>query len=272
MKNSVRFSIITPNFNGDRFLEQTLTSVLRQRDDGVELEYIVVDGNSSDASHAIFDSYAAGIDTLVIEDDTGPANAINKGLALATGDIVAWLNADDIYLPGTLQRVEQAYAGRPHSAMYFGGCQIVGEYGEEIRSGITRFKELFYPVSSRFTFQCINYLSQPSLFFSRRAYESGGPIREDMVAAWDYEFFLRLWHAGDATYVHGGPLAAFRWHEQSISGQNYAVQFQEEFEAARADAGRFSLQTVCHFFVRWAIVGIYSLMARSRRRKGSGKL
>jgi len=262
----MRFSIITPNYNGDRFLEQTLTSVIPQRNGDVDLEYIVIDGNSTDRSHEILDAYAADITTLILEEDTGPANAINKGLALATGDVIAWLNADDLYYPGTLQRVQQAMQSNPDAVICFGGCTIIDEYGQGIRSSITRFKEFFYPFSSRFTFHCINYFSQPALFFSRKAYDTAGPLREDMVAAWDYEFFLRLWHAGGTVRVSGMPLSTFRWHDQSISGQHFLTQFREEYEAARTDAGRFSLQTFCHFFVRWGIVGIYSIMESSRNR------
>lgn len=263
----MKFSIITPNFNGDKFLEQTLKSVISQRDDGIEVEYIVVDGNSTDQSHAILQQYATDISTLLIEEDTGPANAINKGFALATGDVIAWLNADDLYYPGTLRRVQQAMNRDPNAAICFGGCTIIDEQGHESRSTISRIKEMFYPLSSRFVFQCINYLSQPAVFFHRRALEQAGPLREDMVGAWDYELFLRLWQAGHSCNIKGSPIAAFRWHEQSISGQNFGVQFKEEYEAARDDAGRFSLQSFAHFFVRWGIVGIYSLMARSRSKK-----
>ena len=262
----MRFSIITPNYNGDHFLEQTIRSVISQRSNDVELEYIVVDGNSTDGSHAILDRYAEDTATVIIEEDSGPANAINKGFARATGDVVAWLNSDDIYYPQTLERVRQAMELRPDAACCFGGCRIIDEQGQEMRSGITRFKEFFYPFSCRFTFQCINYLSQPALFFSRRAFDQAGALREDMVAAWDYEYILRIWHAGGSVQIPGEPLAAFRWHEQSISGRFFAVQFREEYEAVRADAGRCSLQTFCHFFVRWGIVGMYSLMASSRKR------
>ncbi|WP_420208613.1 glycosyltransferase family 2 protein [Candidatus Electronema sp. JC] len=259
----MRFSIITPNYNGGRFLEQTLASVTAQTDVG--LEYIVVDGGSADDSHAIIARHADKIAKTIIEKDTGPANAINKGLAAATGDVLAWLNADDIYYPGALRRVREIFEQRPDAAICFGGCPIVDAQGQEIRAAITRFKESFYPVSSRFTYQCINYLSQPALFFRRSAFEQAGPLREDMTAAWDYEFILRLWRSGGAARVPGGPLAAFRWHEQSISSQHFARQFQEEYEAARADAGRLAPQTLIHFFVRWGIVGIYSLMARRRK-------
>ncbi|MCI5146594.1 MAG: glycosyltransferase, partial [Candidatus Electrothrix sp. AR3] len=154
----MRFSIITPNYNGERFLEQTLTSVLNQVGKGIELEYIVVDGGSTDQSHAILKKYADDITHTIIENDAGPADAINKGFALASGEVIAWLNADDLYYPGTLQRVQRAMERTPKAAFWFGGCPIFNEQDEEIRTGITWFKEFFYPFSSHFTYQCLNYL------------------------------------------------------------------------------------------------------------------
>ena len=266
----MRFSIITPNYNGARFLEQTIESVFAQRK-FVDLDYILVDGGSTDGSHAIIDRYRADISCCIIERDSGPAEAINKGLKLARGDIVAWLNADDVYFPRTLARVRDAFAVAPHSSMCFGGCLIVNEDGQEIRDSITRFKELFFPLSSRFTYQCINYISQPALFFRKEKVDRVGLLREDMVAAWDYEFILRLWRLGVACKVKGEPLSAFRWYGQSISGENFRIQFKEEYEAARDDAGPYSLQSLIHLMVRWGIVGIYSGMSMLRgRRRQSG--
>jgi GT2 family glycosyltransferase len=200
----------------------------------------------------------------VREKDTGPANAINRGLKMATGDILAWLNADDFYEPGALALVAAAFEQNPDMAFCFGRCRIVDEKGQEIRKGITRFKECFYPVSSRFTFQTINYISQPAMFFRRTAFEAAGPLREDLRAAWDYEFILRLWRQGRAKVLFGAPLAAFRWHACSISGQHFRQQFQEEYEAARADAGWYAPQTLLHAGVRFGIVAIYSWMGRCR--------
>ncbi|MCI5221850.1 MAG: glycosyltransferase [Candidatus Electrothrix sp. AR4] len=261
----MRFSVITPSYNSDRFLETSILSVLQQKHTDLELEYIIVDGGSTDNSSSIIERYRNDIDHLIVERDSGPANALNKGLALATGDIIAWLNADDLYYPGTLHRVLQAMKRRPHAAICFGCCPIIDEHGHEIRTGITRFKECFYPFSSVVTYQCINYLSQPALFFRRQEVEQAGPLREDMVAAWDYEFILRLWHYGGSVQVPGAPLSAFRWHESSISGQNFKVQFQEEYLAAKADAGAFSAQTLLHFFVHRGIVGVYSAMSKLRK-------
>lgn len=261
----MRFTIITASYNTAPYLEQAILSVLAQRQSGIDVQYIVVDGGSSDATPDILARYSSEISHLIVEPDSGPANALNKGLRLAEGDMVAWLNADDLYYPDTLARVRDCAAGYPRAAMYFGRCPIVDQQGQEIRSLITRIKELFFPLSSRFIYQCINYLSQPALFFRQEALAQAGPLREDMVAAWDYEFILRLWHWGPAVRVAGNePLAAFRWHPASISGSHFATQFREGYEAAVADAGRFSPQALLHFFVRWGIVGIYYLLALKR--------
>jgi glycosyltransferase involved in cell wall biosynthesis len=230
------------------------------------LEYIVVDGGSRDSSQDIINKFKPDISRAISEPDRGPTNAINKGVRLATGDIIGWLNADDRYYPGALERVARVMTEHPSKALCFGHCPIIDEQGNEIRTGITRFKECFFPVSCRFAIQCINYISQPAVFFRRSAYEKAGPIREDMKAAFDYDLILRLWRHGGAVRVNNPPLAAFRWHESSISGQHFRVQFKEELDSAVRDAGAISLQTLLHVGVRWGIVWSYSAMAMLRRK------
>lgn len=258
-------TVITPNYNGARFLERCLQSVIRQRDAGVEMEYIFVDGGSTDGSMEIIERYRDQIDVVISEKDNGPASAINKGLRLAKGDVVAWLNADDFYFPGTLARVAEAFAQHPGKALGFGGCPIVDEQDREIRHGITTFKELFFPVSSRFTIQCINYISQPAMFFRRDAIACAGLLREDLKAAWDYDFILGLWRCGGGFRIPGPPLSAFRWHASSISGQHFRRQFKEELAAAVQDAGWCTPQALIHLGVCWGIIGSYSLMALARK-------
>lgn len=265
----MKFTIITPNKNGERFLEETLRSVIFQRGPSVEVEYIVIDGGSADGSPAIIRRHEKDISRVIFEPDRGPVSAINKGLQIASGEIVAWLNADDRYHPGALQRVSKVMAAHPEKALCFGACRIIDEEGREIRRGITCFKEAFFPLSSRFTIQCLNYISQPAMFFRRAAMEAAGFLREDMEAAWDYDFTLRLWRQGGAVRVPGPPLADFRWHSGSISARRFHEQFREEFDAAARDAGRLAPQTWIHWMVRWGIVGIYSIMAASRQRNGS---
>ncbi len=260
----MRFSIITPSYNGGNFIEEAIKSVLDQQHPDLEIEYIIVDGGSTDNTHQILATYRDNIDHILIEKDSGPADAINKGFSLATGNIIAWLNVDDLYYPGTLLRVQKVMTDHPKAPFCFGPCPILNEQGEEIRTPITRFKGFFFPVSCRFTYQCINYISQPASFFNNSVVKKIGLLREDMTAAWDYDFILRLWHHGAAKRIKGGPLAAFRWHEQSISGENFHVQFKEEYDAAKKDAGMLSIQNGIHFLVRWGIVGMYSAMSATR--------
>lgn len=259
-------TVITPNYNGARFLERCLQSVIQQREAGVELEYIFVDGGSTDESMAIVERYRDRIDVVISEKDNGPASAINKGLRIAKGDIVAWLNADDFYYPGTLARVAKAFEDHPGKALGFGGCLIVDEQDLEIRRGITKFKEMFFPVSSRFTLQCINYISQPAMFFRREAMKCTGLLREDLKAAWDYDFILGLWRCGDGFRIPGLPLSAFRWHAGSISGQHFRRQFKEELAAAVHDAGWCTPQALIHWGVCWGIIGCYTAMSLLRGR------
>ena len=263
----MKFSIVTPNYNGARFLEATLASVAAQRAPGVTVEHWIIDGGSTDGSLEIIRRYLGPDTFLIAERDHGPADAINKGLRRVSGDLVAWLNADDLYEPGALVRAAAVLAAHPGAALAFGRCRIVDEGGAEIRNSITRLKEFFFPLSSRFTIQCLNYISQPAMFFRRTALTHTGLLNDRLTAAWDYEFVLRLWRQGGAVRIPNGPLADFRWHPGSISGRTFALQFSEEWHAAAADAGRWSPQALIHLGVRFGIVGIYSLMAAHRNGK-----
>jgi glycosyltransferase involved in cell wall biosynthesis len=259
-------SVVVPCFNSADFLRGALASLDEEKANGAELEVLVMDGGSTDETPAVLETFASTIDVLRSEPDQGPADAINKGFDLASGDILAWLNADDRYISGAVVRAQAALKDHPGTSFVFGKCPIVTPEGEEIRKGITRFKEAFFPISSRFTFQCINYISQPSCFFRAEAVRAAGPLRLDLKAAWDYEFLLRIWREGPAKVVYGNPLAQFCWHPESISGQHFRLQFAEEYEAAKSDAGRWAPQTLTHWLVRHGIVGAYGLMQRRREK------
>lgn len=261
----MKVSIITPCRNSGQFLETTIASIISQRATcGVEIEYIVVDGASTDNTADILEKYAKDIDKVLSEPDKGPSDAINKGFRLATGDIICWLNADDTYEPNAIKRMVECVQKKPGRGLYFGKCRIVDIKGNEIRKGITRFKNTFFPFSCRPMIQTINYVSQPASFFSREAVQKAGFLREDLKAAFDYEYILRLWRNGGAAVIPGAPISNFRWYPGSISGQTFKRQFKEEFDAASADAGKWSIQAFLHRFVRFGIVTIYSLMAKKK--------
>lgn len=263
----IKISVITINYNGARFLEETIRSVLEQKSPTLDLEYILIDGGSTDNSINIIDTYRDSLTHVLVEADEGPVDAINKGLRLASGELIAWLNSDDCYTPGALSQVVEVMRLNPQAPFYFGRCVIVDEQGAETRKAITAFKEIFFPISSRFTYQCINYISQPALFFRRSAQQKTGFLDKRLVAAWDYQFILKLWHQGVGKQVPGRPLARFRWNPTSISGRNFTRQFHEEFTAAKDDAGVYHPAIWIHYVVQWMIIAVYSAMAHLRQPK-----
>ena len=147
------YSIVTPSYNQAQFLERTILSVISQKGD-FAIEYIIMDGGSTDGSIEIIKKYASQIldKTYPIrckavtlfrksEKDKGQSDAINKGLRMATGDVVAWLNSDDTYRPGAFQHVAHAFA-QGHVQWCFGQCRIINTHDHEIRKPITRYKNL----------------------------------------------------------------------------------------------------------------------------------
>lgn len=262
----MKISILTPNYNGARWLARGMDSVLSQElAPGDELEYIFLDGGSTDDSLQIAEARRGRLAALVSEKDAGPADALNKGFRLATGDLIGWLNADDAYRPGALAKAIAAARAHPQAAFFFGQCRIVDEAGREIRGFPTRVKNACFPFSSRFLIQCINYVSQPASWFRRSALRAaGGGLRTDFTAAWDYDLTLRLWKQGGGVRIAGAPLADFQWHPGSISGTHYERQFAEEWRAAVEDAGKYSPQAVIHWGVRHGIVACYRAMNRRK--------
>ncbi|HPC19282.1 MAG: glycosyltransferase [Kiritimatiellae bacterium] len=260
----MKISILTVNRNGARWLARCMDSVLAQElAPGDELEYLFLDGGSTDGSLSIAEVRRDHLAALVSEPDNGPAEALNKGFRLVTGDLIGWLNADDVYGPGTLARALTVAKAHPSAGFFFGPCRIVNEAGREIRRFPTLVKNSCFPFSSRFLLQCINYVSQPASWFRRAALEAaGGGLRTDLKAAWDYDLMLRLWRQGGGVRIPGGPLADFQWHPASIGGTHYERQFAEEWKLAAADAGRFSPQAAIHWGVWRGIVACYRLMNR----------
>ena len=135
----MKISVVTPCLNSKQFLERMLQSVHDQEGD-FEIEHLIFDGGSTDGTLEILEKWSGKID-YVSEPDTGQSNALNKGFAKATGDVIAWLNADDIYLPGALAKVAQAFSD-PNTQWAYGQCIIIDPQDNEIRKPITWYKNL----------------------------------------------------------------------------------------------------------------------------------
>ena len=123
-----KISIITPSYNQGRFIRQTIDSV-RQQQGSFELEHIVIDGASTDNTVAILQSYGGRI-LWVSEPDEGQTDALNRGIAMATGDIIGWLNSDDVFEAGCLDSVARVFAEEPETQWVYGKVRIIDESGE----------------------------------------------------------------------------------------------------------------------------------------------
>jgi glycosyltransferase involved in cell wall biosynthesis len=157
-----RISVITPSYNQGRFLGDCIASVVRQS--YPDLEYIIIDGGSTDDSVSIIQHHQDQIMFWVSEPDEGQSDAINKGLRKATGDIVAWLNADDYYLPGAFATVAGAYQAHPEASFYFGDGLRVDESGKPISGFFPDGKVIFSHAALVFG---LNYILQPATFIRR---------------------------------------------------------------------------------------------------------
>jgi glycosyltransferase involved in cell wall biosynthesis len=261
------FTIVTPCLNAAATLEQSLDSV-RAQDYAGEVEHVVVDGGSTDGTLDILEerraAAAAGL-RYVSEPDRGLSDAVNKGIRLARGEVIGWLNADDVYLPGALARAGAAFAERPQALWVTGPCLIVGADGEEIRAPVTRYKNFFLRHYSYRLHLAQNFVSCPSTFVRRAAFDRVGLLDERFRYSMDYDLWLRLGRLGPPV-VLSRPLAAFRMAEGSLSMTGFERQFAEHAQNAREHGAGHRLAVGLNRLTSRLIVAIYRTLRRVRER------
>jgi glycosyltransferase involved in cell wall biosynthesis len=202
MSSSLRVSIVTPSYNQAAFLEQTMLSVLDQ--EYSNLEYLVIDGGSTDGSADLIQKHASRLAYWVSERDRGQADAINKGLARVSGDIVAWLNSDDYYLPGTIQSVVKTFEDHPEVGLAYG--DVVAVDGEDRRLNLIRYGN--YGLEG---LMCFNIIGQPSVFMRRSVQERAGMLDPTFHYQLDHHLWLRMAMLSGTCYVPE-PWSAARFH------------------------------------------------------------
>ncbi len=203
------FTIVTPSYNQDRFIEATLQSVLTQ--DYPHKEYLVLDGGSTDGSVDIIKRYADRLDYWVSESDRGQSHAINKGFARSRGDVLGWLNSDDTLLPGALTIVAQTFAAHPEIDLVYGDFVYTDPDGQYLRRRHV-FSNLSYT-----TLWHHDYLGQPAVFFRRTLWERVGPLDEKLHYCMDWDLFLRMWKVCRPLHIPH-VLATYRLDPSTKSG------------------------------------------------------
>ena len=223
-----KISIITPSYNQGDYLEATIRSVLLQN--YPNLEYIIIDGGSTDESLNIIKKYEPWITYWSSEKDAGQADAVNKGLAQASGDIIGWINSDDYYEGNALLRISEEYEQIQSGCLIAGNYRRVDESENDLGSWVIRTPKI-YPLLYHYQLHRFRELSaipcQPSVFFSRDMYKDIGTLRPELHYALDYEYWLRAIFHGYQFKQIPEILSNYRFHDASKNPINWTNCYSE---------------------------------------------
>jgi len=238
-----KISVIIPSFNKAQYIGQTLDSIIKQ--EYQNLEVIIQDGGSTDGTYEIVKKYSEKYPRIFkIEsgNDGGQTNAINIGFARAKGEIVTYINADDVYEDGALFEIAGQYQKHSEALWFAGRGKVINKKGEEIAKLATWYKNLLLSASSRFNLLSTNYLTQPSVFLTKKAYQKYGPFHGTANGVvMEYELWLRL-SKDSMPYVIPKTLSAFRITGENISSTSYKDTLKEdEIIAKRFTKNKFIL-------------------------------
>jgi glycosyltransferase involved in cell wall biosynthesis len=199
-------SVVTPSYNQGRFLERTIRSVLEQQ--YPRLQYVVQDGGSKDETAQVLDKYRAQLHHCEMRKDNGQSHAINLGFAHTTGEIMAYLNSDDLLLPGALFAVAKYFEEHPDVDVVYGHRVVINRHGDELGRWVL-------PPHDAEAIKWADYIPQETLFWRRRIWDRVGGIDESFRFAMDWDLILRFQDAGAKFHRLGRFLGAFRVHNDS---------------------------------------------------------
>ena len=217
-------SIVTPSYNQGSFLEKTMLSVLEQ--DYPKIEYWVIDGGSTDNSVDIIKSHQQRLAGWVSEKDRGQADGVNKGFAKATGEIVGWLNSDDLYYPGAIREAVAAFQAHPEASFVFSDVESIDGEGKAfnlMRYGDWKLADLM----------AFNIIGQPGVFIRREVLEQAGYLDLSYNYLLDVQLWLKMARISEPFYAPGKVWAAARLHEKAKNAAQVSGFGPEAFRLAK---------------------------------------
>lgn len=245
-------SIITPSYNQAKYLEQTILSVLHQ--EYSRIEYIVIDGASTDGSVDIIKKYAGKLTHWESVKDKGQADAINKGFARATGEIIAWLNSDDYYLPGTVSAAVKVFEENPDVVLVYGNMLAVDENGQT-------FNTLTYKQLTLEDLICFQIIGQPAVFMRRSALQKTSGLDPAFHFLLDHLLWIQISKYGKVLHVNQTWSAA-RYHAEAKNVAKAAEFGREAFRILETIAKDIDLTATLHKIDRRAHASAFRVDAR----------
>ena len=203
MKSGIKVTVITPSYNQGQFIEETILSVLKQTYKNIQ--YIVVDGGSTDNTMEVVNKYKDQIDIIINEKDNGQSDAINKGFKLAKGELVGWINSDDILHPECVKRVFDTYKEKPDGAIYYNKMNtVIDAEGRILKTYEKSIPDRHYLLTNNYD------VVQQGSFYQTRLVEKIGYCNENIHYCMDLDLWLRLLNHGPIYNVSDIPSAGFR--------------------------------------------------------------
>jgi glycosyltransferase involved in cell wall biosynthesis len=258
----MKISIVIPNYNSGKYLSKCLESIFEQ---GYKrFEVIIVDAYSNDISKKTIEHYKRQHNSrfhVAYRRPQGQSDAINTGMDIATGDIVAYLCADDTYRAECFERVAKYFKSHSKLQWVYGRGKIIDSEGGEVRGFITKAKEVLQPRYNYTILQCVDYITQPTVFMRRQFQKQIGDFNANLKYVMDYEYWLRAGKISKPVFIDKH-LACWRAHSDSTSVKEYKAEALQAFEVQRRYSGwwlRLAQWKVCF----WTIF-LYWYMSKSR--------
>jgi glycosyltransferase involved in cell wall biosynthesis len=248
-------TVVTPSFNQAQFLEKTILSVLKQ--DYPNVEYIIIDGGSSDGSVEIIKKYTDRIHTWVSEPDRGQTDAINKGFALAKGDILAWINSDDTYNPGAIREAVEFLIDHPDVGLVYSDANFINANDHVIGK---------FPAAQTDRTRLLRgyvHVPQQTTFFLKNLWNEIGPLDPTFYFAMDYDLWVRLSALARLVYCPGRIWANFRLHGEAKTIASDDQCWPEMLRVHRREGGNWFSIIQMKYYLR----KLFAPLVTHRRNK-----